>query len=61
MAKAPTARIVIVIAMILSLLIDASCSGRGSFIVLSSLVIGFEGVWLKALQPTRSRMPEHGG
>jgi len=37
MAKAPTARIVIVIAMILSLLIDASCSGRGSFIVVSSL------------------------
>ena len=37
MAKAPTARIVIVIAMILSLLIDTSCAGRGSFIVVSSL------------------------
>jgi hypothetical protein len=36
MAKAARARIVIVIAMIFSLLFDASCSGKGSFIVLSS-------------------------
>ena len=51
MAKALRARIVIVIAMIFSLLIDASCSGKGSFIVLSSKSWVFEVVGLKAVEP----------